>query len=210
MVPRPRTPIIALTADATPEMEARCLDAGMDGCLTKPIEPARLLQVLDQMAPPGGEQPEMPGVVSEGVSDISAHPKFQAAPPAVNHRVLEDLMSLGGGAFLDELVAEFTTDADGLIADLAAAVAARDAPSFRDRIHALRSAAGNIGARGVYEMCLAWRHIDDRELAEQGDRHVGALTAELARVQAALAAHALGTEPKAVAQMPVNRSRKAV
>src|SRR5262249_39986419 len=44
-----RVPIVALTADATPEMEARCTEAGMDGCVTKPIEPAQLLEIIEQV-----------------------------------------------------------------------------------------------------------------------------------------------------------------
>ena len=41
-----RVPVIALTAVACRDEEARCLDAGMDGCMTKPVDPDRLLQML--------------------------------------------------------------------------------------------------------------------------------------------------------------------
>jgi PAS domain S-box-containing protein len=44
-----RTPIVALTANAMKEDEQRCLDAGMDGYLPKPIEIGRLLQVLERL-----------------------------------------------------------------------------------------------------------------------------------------------------------------
>ena len=43
---RPHLPIIALTADATPQTRQRCLEAGMDACLIKPIEPAVLLAAI--------------------------------------------------------------------------------------------------------------------------------------------------------------------
>ncbi len=43
----PRIPIVALTADATPEARARCLDAGMDACATKPIDFDRLMAVIE-------------------------------------------------------------------------------------------------------------------------------------------------------------------
>ncbi|HUA78609.1 MAG TPA: response regulator, partial [Acetobacteraceae bacterium] len=47
----PRRPIIALTADATPEMIERCAEAGMDACITKPIEPQRLLDQIAALVP---------------------------------------------------------------------------------------------------------------------------------------------------------------
>ena len=40
-------PIIAMTANVMPDQVARCLDAGMDDHIGKPIDPARLLQVLE-------------------------------------------------------------------------------------------------------------------------------------------------------------------
>src|SRR4029077_6383285 len=46
---QPHVPIVALTADATTDAWARCKEAGMDGCVTKPIEPARLLDVIDSV-----------------------------------------------------------------------------------------------------------------------------------------------------------------
>ncbi len=47
----PRLPIVALTANATPGDRSRCLDAGMDGFLTKPVSPERVLETLERFAP---------------------------------------------------------------------------------------------------------------------------------------------------------------
>jgi len=42
------TPIIAMTANVLPEQIQRCLDAGMNDHLGKPINPARLIEVIDR------------------------------------------------------------------------------------------------------------------------------------------------------------------
>jgi CheY-like chemotaxis protein len=41
-----RVPIVAMTANVLPEQIARCLDAGMDSHLGKPINPARFIEML--------------------------------------------------------------------------------------------------------------------------------------------------------------------
>ncbi|MBV9046035.1 MAG: response regulator [Alphaproteobacteria bacterium] len=48
----PRTPIIALTADALETGKRACKDAGMDGFLTKPVDPAQLDEVFAIFFPP--------------------------------------------------------------------------------------------------------------------------------------------------------------
>jgi two-component system sensor histidine kinase RpfC len=51
MLGQQATPIIALTADATPETAAKCRDAGMIDCLNKPIDANALLAVVAKYAP---------------------------------------------------------------------------------------------------------------------------------------------------------------
>lgn len=52
---RPRTPIIALTADALETGKRACKDAGMDGFLTKPVDPALLDQMFETFFPAGAQ-----------------------------------------------------------------------------------------------------------------------------------------------------------
>jgi len=77
-----------------------------------------------------------------------------------------------------------------VLRDLARAVRQDDVAAFHEQAHALRSGAANVGARGIYEMCLAWRQIDANELRTQGADHVRALEAEFDRVRAAVQPHA--------------------
>ena len=48
---RPRTPIVALTADALETGKRACQEAGMDGFLTKPVDPAELEEMFLMLFP---------------------------------------------------------------------------------------------------------------------------------------------------------------
>ena len=48
---RPRTPIVALTADAIDDGKKACREAGMDGFLTKPVDPAELEEMFLMLFP---------------------------------------------------------------------------------------------------------------------------------------------------------------
>jgi two-component system sensor histidine kinase RpfC len=177
-----RVPIVALTADATVEVSKRCEQAGMDGCLTKPIEPARLIEVIDRVVKP--QEETAPALILE--QDNSAAPEIAAELPAIELQKLDELKRLGGEDFVEDLVQQFLDDSIEVLRDLSRAARAGDATAFREHAHALRSGAANVGARGVYEMCLAWRQIDADTLRDEGSDRVHALEAEFGRVREAL------------------------
>ncbi|GGE27231.1 hypothetical protein GCM10007276_00500 [Agaricicola taiwanensis] len=184
---RPRIPIVALTADATPEMAARCAEAGMDDCLTKPIEPSLLLSVIARLA--GKEAPPVaPTEEQPSIARITTHPRFRSsARNALDERVLKDLDALGGPDFVAEVLNQFLEDAHGTLADLTAAQKAGDIIAFREQAHALRSSAANVGARHIFEMCLAWREISLPDLKANGDEILTRLEAEFEAVRQAVA-----------------------
>lgn len=56
--PSGRLPIIALTANAISGERERCLEAGMDGYVSKPISPEQLVEAIEgQLAPAAAEKP---------------------------------------------------------------------------------------------------------------------------------------------------------
>ena len=59
----------------------------------------------------------------------------------------------------------------------------RDASKFDDQLHAMRSAAGNIGADALYSTCLSLRQISPKELEAEGDEYLRRLTAQLGDVR---------------------------
>ena len=189
----PRRPIIALTADATPEMVERCAQAGMDACVTKPIEPKRLLESIAALVP----KPELPASEEEPadraaadsrVTDIASHPQFKVVMlPVLDSAMLQELDRLGGGEFVTDLVEGFLEDAAKTLGELEEAAAAHDLMLFRAKAHAVCSGASNIGARRINELCRPWSGIRAVELAERGPAHLAQLAEELGRLRQHLA-----------------------
>jgi two-component system sensor histidine kinase RpfC len=184
-VGRHHLPILGLIGEMTAQRLSAWIDAGLDGCISKPIEPTELLEAISSSLggasnacvigspPPASREPR------PSVEDI-------ALGPAIDRRILCDLEKLGGQSFIEDVIHQFIADASHLLPDLSASVAAGDTHMFHDHIHALRSCAGNVGATGLYKMCLAWRALNAQELATNGVECVTRLEAEFARAAAAL------------------------
>jgi len=184
---RPHVPVVALTADATEEVARRCEEAGMDACITKPIEPNRLLEVIATLVPDEDKSTQETPSSAEIASYPAARPRLRTATSsAVDGQTLDALEQLGGKEFVDELASQFIQDGAEILDVLTEAAASGDLKVFREQLHALRSAAANIGARGIYEMCLGWRHIAPEDLAIRGEAHLKKLSEEFERVRMGL------------------------
>jgi two-component system sensor histidine kinase RpfC len=180
-----RLPILALTADPTETMRARCLEAGMDLCLGKPIEPDRLVAQIEAMVPGTRRETAQPApetaVEPPALARLADHPRFRAALPPLDRQVTDALLRLGGAAFVAELLAGFQADATMLIARLSQAAGDADMPAFRDHLHALRSIAANVGARALHEAIGEARGIDSATLGRDGPDLARRLQRELER-----------------------------
>jgi two-component system sensor histidine kinase RpfC len=193
---KPRLPIVALTADATPETKQRCEEAGMDACVIKPIEPARLLNIVESIVGDKQVSDEQAFSESETVKRITSHPKFKSSDvSAIDIRALADLEALGGAKFVEELIVDFNRDTEALIVDLKQSAKSGDVTAFREQLHAMRSGAANIGARRIYKMCLSWRHIGERELEMRGNDYLAKLGAEFESVRNALTSYSTHRTP---------------
>jgi two-component system sensor histidine kinase RpfC len=196
---QPHLPIFALTADATEEAQRLCAEAGMDGVFTKPFEPARLFDLLDRIAGEGSAPEPPPAAGEEGaVAELALHPRFRPAVSGVDTAVLEDLLKLGGPDFVRELIDAFLADSAELVAAIVEAAEAGDSAGVRNHAHALRSASANIGARGLFELCLSWRLIQAQELGgERSAQLIQRLESERDRVRTALLAYRAGLARRA-------------
>jgi two-component system sensor histidine kinase RpfC len=179
---RVSTPVIALTADASAGASARCAEVGFQACATKPIEPQRLLDLITQVitqSPIEVASPTLVPQLDHGNPDLSR----PASKASVSRETLRKLEQLGGRSFVEELVKQFTSDGDSMLHCLKLAFLERDASKFDDQLHAMRSAAGNIGADALYSTCLSLRQISPKELEAEGDEYLRRLTAQLGDVR---------------------------
>ncbi len=180
MLGQERAPIVALTADATPESARKCAEAGMVACLNKPIDAKALLEAVARYGRAVAHVPVEPTLASVPADGAVA---------AVNPDALADLEKLGGKLFVGEIVTQFVSDAAGVLQKLEEAVQAQDVASFRDHAHALRSCAANVGAQAIFQRCLALRAIEPDALRHDGQAQLQALEAEFAAARAALLPH---------------------
>jgi len=143
-VRNPGVPVVALTAHAMVGDRQECLDAGMDDYLAKPIKPAELAEVLASWLSPGP-------VKKLGIKrDVGSPPSPYGAEvePVFDDSQLLGLLG-GDRQAVAEIIAEFLEGAPGQLAGLKEALQAHDPPAVRQRAHALKGAAANVGARAL-------------------------------------------------------------
>jgi PAS domain S-box-containing protein len=123
-----RLPIVALTAHAMKGDRERCLAAGMDGYVSKPIQDEELWQAISQVMLSGPAPSELSGLA---IATPSAMPQVLDGAAALDR--------VGGNRdTLRQLIEVFEQDCMSLLAELAAAVAAGDAPNLRTAAHTLK------------------------------------------------------------------------
>jgi CheY-like chemotaxis protein/HPt (histidine-containing phosphotransfer) domain-containing protein len=197
--------IIGLDATHSPTLTAAYIDAGADASLAKPVDFTALLDLI-AAAPASAQTAELASAAPVAPAEVSfAEPVAPAAPrdhtgaeadgepasagPAIDLRALRDLESLGGADFVREIVNQFIVDGAGALRNLTRLTVDRDVEMFRDQAHALRSSAANVGARCIYETCLAWRAIAPEQLARDGAMHMRTLNRQFQEATSMLEAY---------------------
>ena len=135
---RPRTPFIVLTADATTEAQLESERAGAYAFLTKPLVIGRLLEKLAEI----GE-----GETAQADAGPKPSPAISVGGSPISQHILDELREMKlGEDFVHRFLGECARDARKSLADLEVAGKAEQWEALRDACHALKGAAGNMGA----------------------------------------------------------------
>ena len=182
----PRMPIVALTADATPEAVAECREAGMEACLTKPIDTQKLFELFDELVPGGVPAPRGAGDAPPA-AEPAEKTRAQEIQASLDPRVLQELTELGGnGDFVVRLAWTFLKGAKERLRDLEKAVGEDDVEGARKAAHALKGNSGQIGAFGLMRACDRFSGIGAPEFARVGGQYLDEVREELSRARVAL------------------------
>ncbi|MGA8234568.1 MAG: response regulator, partial [Candidatus Acidiferrales bacterium] len=136
-------PIAAMTAHAMKGDEERCIAAGMDDYLTKPIHTPELLALIGKI----GSRRAVAGRIE--MASAGPGPGSSIDLPAVLNR-LE-----GDRELFDEMAQLFREGCPRIMEDIRSAVDTRDAKALQRHAHNLKGASANLGAVGVSRAAAA-------------------------------------------------------
>jgi PAS domain S-box-containing protein len=137
-VPAERRPrIVAMTANALPADRQRCLDAGMDDYIAKPILPAAVQALIERWAPDRSRRRTAP----------------PPEAPLLDDTVLRELAQLGEPDMLRGLVRDFLAETPAAVSAIKDHLQQGRGQEVASRAHKLAGTSASLGASGVAQVC---------------------------------------------------------
>ena len=169
-------PFILLLEEPTKELLKRCGDAGINATINQSADSRRYLATIDKVLRESREETGSNFSVGSLSSSTHAGSALKNDGALDTSRLLE-IEKLGGGVrFLSDLIDSFNRDNRRILTQMKEAANDAGPKRFRDLGHAIKDAAGSLGALKLYQLGTAASRLSDKEFHESAATLVQEIT----------------------------------